>query len=289
MKRRNKAIIAISSIVAIIIGLRVWISYTPVHLDGAVSESIDKCATHQKRLYQTIQYYVHENDRLPENLDEFKIKGFPATMYWRCSATERGYNVFLENYGDPQKVVISDQVNKHPTTFKLWFRGYQARVQTMGDGTIHLYKGGKLMTMVGARSKPFLPKPPPTLLDQNLPDLSSLGIDLPPNALEGKKLMICFFDVTQRPSRHCITQLANQTDSLKDKGIVCIAVQVSQVDPELLKQWIPTRTPFVVEPTNGIPDKTRFDWGVPALPWLIQTDNNHKIVSEGSSEVLSSD
>ena len=152
MKTSKRVIITALSAVLILFGLRVWASHTPVQL-GPVWDSIEKCAENQKRLYQSLEYFVDENDHLPENLDEFKIKGFPATMVWKCPVSQRGYDLFLENYGNPNAIVISDKENKHPTTFMLWFRGIKPHVQTMGDGSIHMFKGGKLMTMNGSKKK----------------------------------------------------------------------------------------------------------------------------------------
>jgi hypothetical protein len=151
MNAGKKALIAILSVVVIVIGLRVCVSFTPVQVgNGPVWDSVEDCAEIQQRLYQYLESFVEENGRIPSHLDEFTIKGFPATYVWKCPASQGGYDVFLENYGNPKAVLIADQENKHPTTFMLWFRGFKPQVQTMGDGTIHLFKGGKLMTMHGS-------------------------------------------------------------------------------------------------------------------------------------------
>ena len=120
---------------------------------GPVWNSIEKCAENQKYLYQWLEYFVEENGRIPNDLDEFKIKNFPAAAMRECPATQKGYDFFIENYGNPKAVVIADKENRHPTTFVLWFRGFKPHVQTMGDGTIHLFKGGKIMTMHGSKKK----------------------------------------------------------------------------------------------------------------------------------------
>ncbi len=108
---------------------------------------------HQKRLYQTIEYYKEEHGQFPDAIEDFKIDGFPAGQYWKCPTSKSGYDVFLENYGDPDAVVIAEKKNKHSTTFMFFLRGLKPHVQTMGDGTIHLFKGGKIMTMVGSKNK----------------------------------------------------------------------------------------------------------------------------------------
>lgn len=154
MKTSKKALIATLSVVVIIIGLRVCVSFTPVQVGtGPVWNSIEKCAENQKNLYQSLEFFVEENGRLPNNLDEFKINGFSATSVWKCPASKKGYDLFLENYRNPKAVVIADKENNHPTTFMLWFRGFKPHVQTMGDGTIHLFKDGKIMTRHGSKKK----------------------------------------------------------------------------------------------------------------------------------------
>ena len=152
MKTEKKVIITALSVIVIIIGLRVCVSFMPIKIGiGPVWNSIEKCAENQKKLYQSLEYFVEENGRLPNNLNEFKINDYPATITWKCPATQKGYDLFLDNYGNPKAILIADKENKHPTTFMLWFRGFKPQVQTMGDGTIHLFKGGKIMTMNGRK------------------------------------------------------------------------------------------------------------------------------------------
>jgi len=50
-------------------------------------------------------------------------------------------------------VLIEEAQNKHPTAFKLWIRAIKPCVQTMGDGTIHLFEGGKLATIQARKNK----------------------------------------------------------------------------------------------------------------------------------------
>lgn len=44
-------------------------------------------------------------------------------------------------------VLIEEKQNKHPTCFALWIRGYKPHVQTLGDGTIHLFADAQLVTI----------------------------------------------------------------------------------------------------------------------------------------------
>jgi beta-lactamase regulating signal transducer with metallopeptidase domain/protocatechuate 3,4-dioxygenase beta subunit len=114
-----------------------------------------------------------------------------------------------------------------------------------------------------------------------LPALKDLGIDLPPNA-KGKMLLVCFYDMDQRPSRNTMTQLAERTKDLVDKGLVIVAVQSSRTDQAGLNQWIDqNKIPFPVGRIQDDVSKTRSAWGVRSLPWLILTDRNQVVRAEG--------
>ena len=97
-----------------------------------------------------------------------------------------------------------------------------------------------------------------------------------------KRLLICFWDMNQRPSRNCITQLAKQAEQLKERGVTVVAVQASKVDQNVLDEWVKkNNVAFPVGMVRGDDEQTRFTWGVKSLPWLILTDRNHVVVSEG--------
>jgi len=153
MNRRKLSIIITLSIIVVAVGVKVIVTKTPIKFDGPAWRSLEKCATHQKRLYRSIESYKEEHGQFPEAIEEFNIDGSPAERYWKCPASENGYDIFLENYGKPDAVIIADKQNKHSTTFMFWLRGLKPHVQTMGDGTIHLFKGGKITTMIGSKNK----------------------------------------------------------------------------------------------------------------------------------------
>ena len=109
-------------------------------------------------------------------------------------------------------------------------------------------------------------------------------MELPPADTDGKILLVCFFDMEQRPSRHCISQLATQAKSLEEKGIIIVAVQASKTEESQLNKWVKqSNVPFPVGWIQGDEEKTRFTWGVKSLPWLILTDKNHIVRAEGFS------
>ena len=122
------------------------------------------------------------------------------------------------------------------------------------------------------------------LTGKPLPDFNMIKTDFDLEQAAGKRILVCFWDMNQRPSRHCINQLVKQTEQLKNKGVITIAVQASKMDQEVLNQWIKKyNIPFPTGMVEGDAEKTRFAWGVKSLPWLILTDQKHIVKANGFS------
>jgi len=98
----------------------------------------------------------------------------------------------------------------------------------------------------------------------------------------GEMVLVCFWDMNQRPSRNFIIRLAKQAEQLKQKGVDVAMVQASKVDERKLNEWVEeNNVPFSVGMIQGDEEKTRNVWGVKSLPWLILTDRGHKVIAEG--------
>ncbi len=122
----------------------------------------------------------------------------------------------------------------------------------------------------------------PSLVGRELPGLEGLGADLRPEELQGKMVLVCFFDLSQRPSRRCIEQLAQRARELEDRGIVVIAVQAAEVEPDALAAWRgESRIPFAVVAIGEDIPEHKYTWSVRSLPWLILTDRKHVVTAEG--------
>jgi hypothetical protein len=128
----------------------------------------------------------------------------------------------------------------------------------------------------------FDPAKAPSLIGKPLPALGGLRLSPVPGALSNGMILVCFFDLEERPSRHCITQLVKQAEDLKAKGLFVAAVQASTVDPSTLEGFVKTeKIPFPVGKIEAEEEKTRFNWGLKSLPWLILTDREHFVRAEG--------
>ncbi len=129
---------------------------------------------------------------------------------------------------------------------------------------------------------PRLPLQPPSLVGKSLPDLNDLQIQLPPADVNDRMILVCFWDMDQRPSRYCIRQLAEKAEQFKDKGVTIIAVQASKVDKNNLNEWVQKyNVSFPVGMIEGDVEKAKFTWGVRSLPWLILTDTEHIVRTDG--------
>jgi len=111
--------------------------------------------------------------------------------------------------------------------------------------------------------------------------LAGIDIEFDTDQAKGKKLLLCFWDMNQRPSRNCMIQLSKKAQELK-KEVVVIAVQTSNIDKNTLKEWVKKNNiSFPVGMIQGDTDKALFKWGVQSLPWLILTDGKHTVRAEG--------
>ncbi|MBN2131669.1 MAG: redoxin domain-containing protein [Sedimentisphaerales bacterium] len=98
----------------------------------------------------------------------------------------------------------------------------------------------------------------------------------------GKMLLVCFFDMNQRPARRCVVQLAEEAKDLEEEGVQVVAVQAPDVDEDELAAWAARqKIPFPVGRIEGDIEKVKSAWGVQSLPWLILTDTEHIVRAEG--------
>jgi len=149
-----------------------------------------------------------------------------------------------------------------------------------GSGSLDAHGGDKDIKVVLGQSGAHIPYV--SLEGKQLPELKDFGIELSPADVHGKLMLLCFWDMNQRPSRHCISQLAKQAKSLKDKGITIVAVQALKVDESILNEWVKKNNiSFPVGMIQGDTEKASLSWGIKSLPWLILTNKEQVITAEG--------
>jgi len=98
-------------------------------------------------------------------------------------------------------------------------------------------------------------------------------------------ILLCFWDMKQRPSRQCVRELAKRADDLKEKGVVSVLIHACPADPSALKEWTTSlKTPIpsgIIAGDAGKVEIILCKWGVRGLPWLILTDKKHIVQAEG--------
>ncbi len=207
----------------------------------------------------------------------------------RASYTHLGFDRDRTNVTDSQgrfrfehlRTKIRPSENR---TAKQWEHNPRVWEISYGDTskTIAFYDGTTIED-IELLVRPDIANAPP-LAGRPLPELEDLKIKLLPVDADDKMLLVCFWDMEQRPSRACIRQLAKQNEQLKQKSVIVVAVQASKIDENKLNEWVKNNNiPFTVGMVQGDEEETRFAWGVRSLPWLILTNRKHIVNANGFS------
>jgi hypothetical protein len=123
-----------------------------------------------------------------------------------------------------------------------------------------------------------------SLINKSVTELKDYGIDLPLSDIREKSLLICFFDIEQRPSRNFISELNKRIQGLNEKGIKIIIIQASKIEQSKVNEWVKENDiSLPVRMIQENDDKARMNWGIQALPWMILTDEKHIVIDEGFS------
>ena len=118
--------------------------------------------------------------------------------------------------------------------------------------------------------------------ERRVSSLDGIDIDFTLDQAQGKRILVCFWDMQQRPSRNGMLQLAQQAEWLQQQGVVVIAIDISGTDKNAVRQWgRDNNVAFPIGTITADREETRETWGIESLPWLILTDETHKIVAEG--------
>jgi len=100
--------------------------------------------------------------------------------------------------------------------------------------------------------------------------------------IKGKPLLVCFWDMDQRPSRQCIGVLQKQRKTWQDKNIVVLAVHSGTKKGKQVTDWLKKNGPSLTAGTiQGDPYDTLLVWGARSSPWLVLTDEKHVITKAG--------
>jgi hypothetical protein len=132
-----------------------------------------------------------------------------------------------------------------------------------------------------SKRKPLSPvATAPPLLGKPLPPWAGVGLD--PELSPDSRILVCFCDINQETSQSWIAQLTQQAEQFRQKGVTVVVVQAAKVDQDTLKAWVTqNNVPFPVGTIQGSLEKTRIQWGVRSLPWLIVANRKHIVSANG--------
>ncbi len=151
--------------------------------------------------------------------------------------------------------------------------------------TVGLFRPDKPVLYLIITPSCLFPEPvPESLIGKVFPGFDNISnVEISDN-FEGKSILVCFFDMEQRPSRNCLMQLSKRAQELKAKDIIIISIQASKIEKEQLNKWL--RNQNISLPVGIIETsekETCLSWGVKSLPWMILTDKQHVVTTEGFS------
>jgi len=212
------------------------------------------------------------------------VSGKPNTEFWMSDYKEiqagwrypmtQGYAIYQTNdSNEPVAATISRlKVVKASVNEKL----DEALFKT------ELKEGVEVTDSRSGRAVRYTYKPePPNLTGKKIAEFDGIELQVSNEQIQDRAVLMCFFDTEQRPSRHCIRELINKKKELEQKGMVIIAVEVLNAENKRNGQSPTENSSLQTGQIKGDEEKTLFNWGVKSLPWLILTDREHIIRSEG--------
>jgi protocatechuate 3,4-dioxygenase beta subunit len=197
-----------------------------------------------------------------------------------------GVNVQLSGEDQPEGYMTTDSQGR----FHFQICEGQIRLfaysQNGGGNAQATVEAGDTNVVMTLNSQPGnMPQTPhrASLKGSPLPDLVTVNL-ASDTAPAGKPVLVCLFDASQRPSRHVVHQLNEQAAALRQKGVMVLGVQAAVTSDETFNEW-KTASPvlFPVGRVTEKSEKSKWASAVPALPWLILTDANHRVIAEGFS------
>ena len=145
----------------------------------------------------------------------------------------------------------------------------------------YTWHGGKIVDSYG-HEVDLETMEPPSMIGKTLPDLAQFNLNPNHAQAKNKMILICFWDMNQRPSRNAIQTMNKKASSLMDNGLYMVFIHTGPVAKQTLVPWLnQNEIQSLVGVSNESLPELGNTWGVQSLPWLILTDKNHVVVAEG--------
>jgi hypothetical protein len=134
--------------------------------------------------------------------------------------------------------------------------------------------------------RPKLPRQELSMVEskigKQIPGFENIKIpDFQPELVENKSVLICFWDMEQRPSRQCILDLEKQKELLQNKNIAVFIIHAGKDSEDVTNLLKENNISIATGTIDGDPYDTLLAWGARGLPWLVLTDKQHTIIAAG--------
>ncbi len=124
-----------------------------------------------------------------------------------------------------------------------------------------------------------------SLVGKPMPALDGTGLEAALRDAAGKRVVLCFFDVNQRPSRHYIKLLAGKAEQLAARNSVLFGLDLSGIDrAELENRIAALGISFPVGSAGAKSGKAADAWGIEGLPYLVVIDGSSKVCAVGVAQ-----
>lgn len=262
--------------------------------EGTFVEKYNAAYIHAERFIvekaETATYYgrILFEDDSPAALDPNGWKGrrgiFVSMPFHHCEVDKDGY--FSAVYSKEQFAELCD--TEKSGGIYLPVADEPNRSRSIAKYPVALLSADKAEAGIIRIPEPVPPQPPkPDLTDASplkgkpLPAWDAIGLGVDADLLEGRRLLLCFWDSAQRPSRNTVQRLWEQAALVDEKGVAVVLIHAG-ADHQAADAWL---NEHAISYSNGRierePLEVRIAWNVQALPWLILTDGGHAVTAEG--------
>jgi len=120
------------------------------------------------------------------------------------------------------------------------------------------------------------------LIGSPLPSVARFGVELDTDTAGRASILVCFWDMKSRASRHTLRNLAEKADYLAEKGVAVVCVHAGSAARDALDEWLDNSAiPFPVGTIGEDRIEVVTQWSVDSLPWFILTDSEQIVRSTG--------
>jgi len=218
-----------------------------------------------------IMWLIAERPRLEHWMSDYREVApgswLPMTQGYQVYNKDKDDRAYVERRRDLKVVEARVNVPLGDDLFQLRIRE-GARVQDKRSGRLVTYD--------------FKPAPA-DLVGRPLPSLDQVSAQFDPASIQGRAVLLCFWDLNQRPSRYCIRELAERSGLITGTDVRIAAIQMADVEPGSLNRWVQENgvSFAVLTPRAESRDQIRRAWNIRSLPWLVLADRNHIVRALG--------